>query len=30
MMFIDQAGRFNRLLEEFLDQCAKQHRRRTS
>jgi proline iminopeptidase len=30
MMFIDQVGRFNRLLEEFLDQCAQQRRRRTS
>jgi proline iminopeptidase len=30
MMFIDQAGRFNRLLEEFLDQCAKRRRRRAA
>jgi proline iminopeptidase len=27
MMFIDQTGRFNRLLQEFLDECAKQRRR---
>jgi proline iminopeptidase len=27
MMFIDQTGRFNRLLQEFLDDCAKQRRR---
>jgi proline iminopeptidase len=27
MMFIDQTGRFNRLLDEFLDECAKQLRR---
>jgi hypothetical protein len=27
MMFIDEPGRFNRLLQEFLDECAKQRRR---
>jgi proline iminopeptidase len=27
MMFIDQTSRFNRLLQEFLDDCAKQRRR---
>jgi hypothetical protein len=27
MMFIDQTGRFNRLLQEFLDDCANQRRR---
>jgi proline iminopeptidase len=27
MMFIDEPGRFNRLLQEFLDECAKQGRR---
>ena len=30
MMFIDQAGRFNRLLAEFLDQCAGRRHRRIS
>jgi proline iminopeptidase len=29
MMFIDQTDRFNRLLEEFMSWCAKEHRRRT-